>query len=180
VPPVHELERLVVDGLDAVFERHVAFLSEPLEYFYLLLVNAVRPRAYGDADHAVIRERLPVHIFKLTGVAICVGVRLEIDYELLGLEPLPDIIHAVRQLVVHGIAGARVGRDEAVVVAVNAAPEGERPVPVRARESHVDRDLVDPAPESFFEVIVVRVIAPHHIFLPILYRVRRVKERDSK
>src|SRR3990167_7175079 len=77
VPPVHELERLVVDGLDTVFERHVAFLSEPLEYFYLLLVHAVRPRAYGDADDAVIRERLPVHIFKLTGVAICVGVRLE-------------------------------------------------------------------------------------------------------
>ena len=97
-----------------------------------------------------------------------IGKRLEIDNEFLGPVSFLEVIHPRQDLFADRLQTAGGFRTKGIVVAVGTSVYPDGPVPVRAAESPVNADLVNPAAELFLQETAVGIVA-----FPGKWRLRR-------
>src|SRR3990170_4097433 len=140
---VYELQSAVVDGLESVLNEDQMVPRERCEERDLLLVNAVRPGADGKPDHAGDVKRLAVEMIEGLRRRIGIGIRLKVNEELLRAVSGAEIGYAPLYLLPHGECPVTGIRPEAVVIAINASPRRDGPVPVGTGEPGVHIHLID-------------------------------------
>src|SRR5262245_46210329 len=152
---INALERVVINRLDAEFQRHKRSAGNLIDHFDFFRVNTIRARADGETDNIRMVDRFGVELPEVFGFRVSIRERLEIDDEFVRIESLSDVWDAFTDLVTDRVRLDRRGRTEGVVVAVGASAHCNGSVAVRACESRVDDDLVDALTELFLEPPVV-------------------------
>ena len=80
---------------------------------------------------------------------MCICEGLKVHNEFCGCVPFSQEFDPLRNLVCNGFQPAGASRAKGFIVAVRAASNPDSPVAVRAGESSVHADLIDPATEFF-------------------------------
>ena len=160
VAAVHPVERAIVDGLQAVFDRQVRPAGEFAQ------ATRARRRARNRAGcrwpgrrppgGRAPRHKLPQPLDR--GIGVC--RRLEIGDESLDFGvAATQLADALVDLLANGLPRQPPAGAEAAVVAKRAAAGGHGAVDVGAGEACVDADLLHPAAKAATQKAVVAAVA---------------------
>ena len=160
MPPVDERQGPVMDGLEPVLHKDKTVHRQLFEKGDLLFVHAVRTGPDGKPDNAGLLKRLTVQPLQRSNRRIGVREWLEVDDELLGAIPTPEVGYPLFDLVAHGSRADAVAGPEAVIIAVDTAAYRHRAVSVRAGESRIHIHFVYGLTEEVLHVLSEGVVPP--------------------
>ena len=100
---IHAAQRVVIDGLDAQFQRYKSPRGEVRDHADLVFVHAVGAGADGESDDVRMIDGFGVESAQILGFRVCVRERLEINDEFVRVKPLADVLDAFANLMTDGI-----------------------------------------------------------------------------
>src|SRR5215470_16496684 len=109
---IDALERVVINRLDAEFQRHKRSAGNLIDHFDFFRINTIRTRADGETDNIRMIDRFGVELPEAPRFRVSIRERLKIDDEFVRIESLSDVCDAFTDLVADRVRLDRRGRSK--------------------------------------------------------------------